>query len=125
MDSLCSTTIIQENTLCSVDFGHIARGSGRLNGSKDRCEVNPVVLREHAVQRPTRWHHLSEALLVNGRVETSLVQKPQYYEKHEERRYVEAARRGMGYSAKKMVMPGTMDGEGHAKLVMESSTYIA
>ncbi|GBO29885.1 hypothetical protein AVEN_208769-1, partial [Araneus ventricosus] len=44
----------------------------------------------------------------------SLVQKPQYYEKHEERRYVEAARRGVGHSAKKMVMPGTMDGEGHA-----------
>ncbi|GBN95331.1 hypothetical protein AVEN_257525-1, partial [Araneus ventricosus] len=33
--------------LCSVAFGHIARGSGRLNGSKDRCEVIHVFLREH------------------------------------------------------------------------------
>ncbi|GBM18839.1 hypothetical protein AVEN_203114-1 [Araneus ventricosus] len=30
--------------LCSVAFGHIARGSGRLNGSRDRCEVNHVSL---------------------------------------------------------------------------------
>ncbi|GBO45225.1 hypothetical protein AVEN_233146-1, partial [Araneus ventricosus] len=26
--------------LCSVSYEHIARGSGQLNGSKDRCEVN-------------------------------------------------------------------------------------
>ncbi|GBM54164.1 hypothetical protein AVEN_230406-1 [Araneus ventricosus] len=30
--------------LCSVPFGHIARGSGQLNGSKGRCEVNHVYL---------------------------------------------------------------------------------
>ncbi|GBM53565.1 hypothetical protein AVEN_580-1 [Araneus ventricosus] len=35
--------------LCSVAFGHIARGSGHLNGSKDRCEVNHVALREHGM----------------------------------------------------------------------------
>ncbi|GBO25817.1 hypothetical protein AVEN_218142-1 [Araneus ventricosus] len=29
-----------------------------------------------AVQQPIRWRHLSEALLVNGRVGTALVQKP-------------------------------------------------
>ncbi|GBN54716.1 hypothetical protein AVEN_39515-1, partial [Araneus ventricosus] len=28
--------------LCSVPFGHIARGSGQLNGSKGKCEVNHV-----------------------------------------------------------------------------------
>ncbi|GBM25979.1 hypothetical protein AVEN_223114-1 [Araneus ventricosus] len=33
--------------LCSVAFGPIARGSGRLNGSKDRCEVDHVSLREY------------------------------------------------------------------------------
>ncbi|GBO39583.1 hypothetical protein AVEN_199720-1 [Araneus ventricosus] len=33
--------------LCPVVFGHIARGSGQLNGIKDRCEVNHVSLREH------------------------------------------------------------------------------
>ncbi|GBM12376.1 hypothetical protein AVEN_211562-1 [Araneus ventricosus] len=35
--------------LYSVAFGPIARGSGRLNGSKDRCEVNHVSLREHGL----------------------------------------------------------------------------
>ncbi|GBN12827.1 hypothetical protein AVEN_215691-1 [Araneus ventricosus] len=35
--------------LCSVAFGHIARGSGRLNGNKDRCEINHVSLREHGL----------------------------------------------------------------------------
>ncbi|GBO30281.1 hypothetical protein AVEN_111016-1 [Araneus ventricosus] len=33
--------------LCSAAFGHIARGSGQLNRSKDRCEVIRVSLREH------------------------------------------------------------------------------
>ncbi|GBO12840.1 hypothetical protein AVEN_17089-1 [Araneus ventricosus] len=33
--------------LCSVPYGHIARGSRQLNGRKDRCEVNHVSLREH------------------------------------------------------------------------------
>ncbi|GBN11053.1 hypothetical protein AVEN_22841-1 [Araneus ventricosus] len=33
--------------LCFVAFGHIARGSGQLNGTKDRCEVNLVSLWEH------------------------------------------------------------------------------
>ncbi|GBN68104.1 hypothetical protein AVEN_116123-1 [Araneus ventricosus] len=39
---------------CSVSYGHIARGSGQLNGSKDRCEVNHVSLQEqgmHFLQR--------------------------------------------------------------------------
>ncbi|GBN10802.1 hypothetical protein AVEN_239878-1 [Araneus ventricosus] len=35
--------------LCSVSYGHIARGSGQLNGSKDRCEVNHVSLQEHGM----------------------------------------------------------------------------
>ncbi|GBM99131.1 hypothetical protein AVEN_124958-1 [Araneus ventricosus] len=35
--------------LCSVAFGHIARRLGQLNGSKDRCEVNHVCLREHGM----------------------------------------------------------------------------
>ncbi|GBM08234.1 hypothetical protein AVEN_82924-1 [Araneus ventricosus] len=35
--------------LCSVAFGHIARGSGQLNGSKDRWEVNHVSLRDHGM----------------------------------------------------------------------------
>ncbi|GBM13810.1 hypothetical protein AVEN_129472-1 [Araneus ventricosus] len=35
--------------LCSVPFGHIARRSGQLNGSKDRCEANHVSLREHGM----------------------------------------------------------------------------
>ncbi|GBM26858.1 hypothetical protein AVEN_266292-1 [Araneus ventricosus] len=35
--------------LCSVAFGHIARGSGRLKGSKDRCEVIHASLREHCM----------------------------------------------------------------------------
>ncbi|GBM74606.1 hypothetical protein AVEN_241035-1, partial [Araneus ventricosus] len=33
--------------LCSDAFGHIARLSGQLNGSMDRCEVNHVSLRRH------------------------------------------------------------------------------
>ncbi|GBN09914.1 hypothetical protein AVEN_75780-1 [Araneus ventricosus] len=33
--------------LCSVSYRHNARGSGQLNGRKDRCEVNHVSLREH------------------------------------------------------------------------------
>ncbi|GBO22468.1 hypothetical protein AVEN_67191-1 [Araneus ventricosus] len=33
--------------LCSLAFGRIARGSGRLNGSKDGCEFVHVSLREH------------------------------------------------------------------------------
>ncbi|GBO18551.1 hypothetical protein AVEN_86671-1 [Araneus ventricosus] len=37
------------NPLCSVPFGHIACGSGRLNGSKDRSEVNHVSLWEHGM----------------------------------------------------------------------------
>ncbi|GBN06904.1 hypothetical protein AVEN_16852-1, partial [Araneus ventricosus] len=35
--------------LCSVAFRHIVRGSGRLNGSKDRCEDNHVSLREQDI----------------------------------------------------------------------------
>ncbi|GBO25272.1 hypothetical protein AVEN_226205-1 [Araneus ventricosus] len=35
--------------LCSVGFGHIARGAGCLNGSKGRCEVSHVSLREHSM----------------------------------------------------------------------------
>ncbi|GBO23065.1 hypothetical protein AVEN_169001-1 [Araneus ventricosus] len=37
--------------LCPVSFGHIARGSGQLNGSKDRCEDNHVSLLEHFLPR--------------------------------------------------------------------------
>ncbi|GBN29250.1 hypothetical protein AVEN_76633-1 [Araneus ventricosus] len=33
--------------LCSVAVGHIARGSGQLNGSEDRCEVIHISVREH------------------------------------------------------------------------------
>ncbi|GBN17876.1 hypothetical protein AVEN_57611-1 [Araneus ventricosus] len=32
--------------LCSVSYGHIARGTERLKGNKDRCGVNHVSLRE-------------------------------------------------------------------------------
>ncbi|GBL89817.1 hypothetical protein AVEN_179594-1 [Araneus ventricosus] len=35
--------------LFSVAFGHNARASGQLNGSKDRCEVNHVSLRENGM----------------------------------------------------------------------------
>ncbi|GBN84812.1 hypothetical protein AVEN_40880-1 [Araneus ventricosus] len=35
--------------LCSAASGHIARGSGRHNGSKDGCEVNHVSPREHGI----------------------------------------------------------------------------
>ncbi|GBO35586.1 hypothetical protein AVEN_52953-1 [Araneus ventricosus] len=35
--------------LCFAAFGHNARGSGQLNGSNDRCEVNHVSLREHGL----------------------------------------------------------------------------
>ncbi|GBM08140.1 hypothetical protein AVEN_214471-1 [Araneus ventricosus] len=35
--------------LCSVAFGHIARGSGLFNGSKNRYEVIHVSLREHGM----------------------------------------------------------------------------
>ncbi|GBM44463.1 hypothetical protein AVEN_184678-1 [Araneus ventricosus] len=35
--------------LCSVAFGHIARGTRRLKGSKDRSEVNHVSLRQHSM----------------------------------------------------------------------------
>ncbi|GBN83881.1 hypothetical protein AVEN_69380-1 [Araneus ventricosus] len=37
--------------LFSVSYGHIAWGSGQLNGRKDRCEVNRVCLREHVLPR--------------------------------------------------------------------------
>ncbi|GBN10044.1 hypothetical protein AVEN_22526-1 [Araneus ventricosus] len=40
--------------LCSASFGHIARGSGQLNGSKDRCEVSHVSLRKHGMHFLTR-----------------------------------------------------------------------
>ncbi|GBO00890.1 hypothetical protein AVEN_162730-1 [Araneus ventricosus] len=33
--------------LCSVSFGHFTLGSGQLNVSKNRCEINHVSLREH------------------------------------------------------------------------------
>ncbi|GBM85975.1 hypothetical protein AVEN_43521-1 [Araneus ventricosus] len=35
--------------LCSVPLGHIAQGSGQLNGSKDRCEVNHVCILKHSM----------------------------------------------------------------------------
>ncbi|GBO33238.1 hypothetical protein AVEN_22238-1 [Araneus ventricosus] len=35
--------------LCSVAFGHIAHGSGQFNGSKDRCEVIRVSVREYGM----------------------------------------------------------------------------
>ncbi|GBO02433.1 hypothetical protein AVEN_16330-1 [Araneus ventricosus] len=35
--------------LSSVAFGRIVRGSGQLNGSKDRCEVNHVSMRKHGM----------------------------------------------------------------------------
>ncbi|GBO00009.1 hypothetical protein AVEN_263804-1 [Araneus ventricosus] len=40
-------------SLCSVSNGHISRGSGQLNGSKDKCEVNHVFLREHGMHFPS------------------------------------------------------------------------
>ncbi|GBN00393.1 hypothetical protein AVEN_16863-1 [Araneus ventricosus] len=38
-------------SLCSVSYAResIPRGSGQLNGSEDRCEVNHVSLREHGM----------------------------------------------------------------------------
>ncbi|GBO06788.1 hypothetical protein AVEN_255989-1 [Araneus ventricosus] len=54
---LCSRRVFVFNSthprkpLCSVAFGHIARGSGRLTevGSKNRCEVIYVSLWEHGI----------------------------------------------------------------------------
>ncbi|GBO10420.1 hypothetical protein AVEN_118449-1 [Araneus ventricosus] len=43
--------------LHSVAFGHIARGSGRLTESKDRCEVNQVSLREQGIHFLKRYTH--------------------------------------------------------------------
>ncbi|GBM27343.1 hypothetical protein AVEN_144891-1 [Araneus ventricosus] len=78
---------------CSITTEISRKGE---NGGLGGCVDVVILLLQNAtqllaVQQPTRWHHLSEALLVNGRVETALVQKPQYYKKREERRYVEAA----------------------------------
>ncbi|GBM69846.1 hypothetical protein AVEN_198549-1 [Araneus ventricosus] len=53
---MCTTTLIQKKPLCSVSYGHIARGPGQLNGSKDRCEVNHVSLRE-GYALPSRFTH--------------------------------------------------------------------
>ncbi|GBM65119.1 hypothetical protein AVEN_70838-1 [Araneus ventricosus] len=38
-----------QKPLCPVSYGYIAQESGQLKGSKDRCEVNHVSLREHGM----------------------------------------------------------------------------
>ncbi|GBM50363.1 hypothetical protein AVEN_128988-1 [Araneus ventricosus] len=46
MASMCTTTLVQEiaPSLCLVSNGQMARESGQLNRSKDRCEDNHVSL---------------------------------------------------------------------------------
>ncbi|GBO46532.1 hypothetical protein AVEN_212520-1 [Araneus ventricosus] len=72
-----------------------------------------------AVQQPTRWRHLSEALLVNGRVGTALVQKPSTT--RNVKKEDTSKQRRCGPLSGKGGDAAIRDKKGNAKVVMESS----